>query len=61
MTLIRGLGTLKELPLSSCNQLLDVIGFKRSVYEKFILLSLTGGIPWYIEQMDSLRRGRWCW
>lgn len=47
--------TLKELPLNSCNQLLEVMGFKRSIYEKFIFLSLTGGIPWYIELIDPKR------
>jgi uncharacterized protein len=44
--------TLKELPLCSCNQLLDAIGFKRSIHEKFMLLALTGGVPWYIELID---------
>ncbi len=44
--------TLKELPLSCCNQLLHAIGFKRSAYEKFICLSLTGGVPWYIELLE---------
>ncbi len=44
--------TLKELPLNYCNQLLDAVGFKRSAYEKFIFLSLTGGVPWYIELID---------
>lgn len=47
--------TLKALPLPACNALLDAIGFKRSVYEKFILLSLTGGVPWYIELIDPKR------
>lgn len=44
--------TLRELPLNCCNQLLESMGFTRSIYEKFILLSLTGGIPWYIELID---------
>lgn len=44
--------TLKELQLYQCNQLLDDIGFKRSSYEKFLYLSLTGGIPWYIELIN---------
>lgn len=44
--------TLKELSLHHCNQLLKAIGFNRSVYEKFLFLSLTGGIPWYIELMN---------
>ena len=44
--------TLKELPIGHCNQLLESIGFKRSAHEKFLLLSLTGGIPWYIELIN---------
>ncbi len=44
--------TLHELPLYHCNQLLEEIGFKRSAYEKFMILSLTGGIPWYIELIN---------
>jgi uncharacterized protein len=44
---------LRPLALPSCNQLLDYIGFKRSVYEKFIILAITGGIPWYILQIDK--------
>lgn len=44
--------TLNELPLLACNQLLQAIGFQRSAYEKFLILSLTGGIPWYIESIN---------
>lgn len=44
--------TLKELPINDCNKLLKMIGFNRSAYEKFQLLSLTGGIPWYIELIN---------
>ena len=40
---------LEELPLRDCNTLLNEIGFKGSVYEKFKILSVTGGVPWYIE------------
>lgn len=43
--------TLGELPLSDCNQLLKNLNFNRSPMEKLIFLSLTGGIPWYIEQV----------
>ena len=43
--------TLKPLPLNDANQLLEQQGFKSSIYEKFKILSVTGGIPWYIEQM----------
>lgn len=44
--------TLQELSLPDCNQLLTALGFKRSAMEKLIVLSLTGGIPWYIEQIN---------
>ncbi|MBB71200.1 MAG: ATPase [Legionellales bacterium] len=47
--------TLKELPLRCCNDLLDAVGFKRSVHEKFMMLSLTGGVPWYIELIEPKR------
>lgn len=43
--------TLNPLPLNDANQLLELQGFKSSVYEKFKILSVTGGVPWYIEQM----------
>ncbi len=43
---------LQELSLAECNQLLQKAGFHGSVQEKFILLSVTGGIPWYLEQMN---------
>jgi AAA+ ATPase superfamily predicted ATPase len=46
--------TLKELPIQHCNQLLESLGFKRSAYEKFLFLSLTGGIPWYIELLNPI-------
>lgn len=45
--------TLKELPLSYCNKMLDMLGFKRSAHEKFMYLLLTGGIPWYIELINA--------
>lgn len=44
---------LKPLPLHDCNALLKSIGFKHSAYEKFKILSITGGIPWYIEQING--------
>ncbi|MBB71183.1 MAG: ATPase [Legionellales bacterium] len=43
---------LEELSLPHCNDLLKVIGFRGSIFEKFMLLSMTGGIPWYIELID---------
>ena len=44
--------TLEELHLSECNELLNHIGFTRSTYEKFELLSVTGGIPHYMELIN---------
>lgn len=41
--------TLEELSLIECNMLLKKMGFKGSDQEKWMLLSITGGIPWYIE------------
>lgn len=43
---------LRELSLSESNELLDVLGFRRSLYEKILYLSLTGCIPWYLEQIN---------
>lgn len=44
---------LQELPLNDASILLESHGFKASVYEKFKILSVTGGIPWYLEQMQG--------
>ncbi|MBY0282086.1 MAG: hypothetical protein K2W94_08040 [Alphaproteobacteria bacterium] len=43
--------TLEELPLKDCSEFLEKQGFRGSVYEKFKILSVTGGIPWYLEQI----------
>lgn len=45
--------SLKELPLKEANELLTLNGFKGSVYERFKLLAVTGGVPWYLEQMQG--------
>lgn len=45
--------TLTELPLRDCNHLLETVGFRRSAYEKFMILALSGGIPWYIELINA--------
>ncbi len=47
--------TLDELPLADCNALLSEQGFRGSVYEKFKLLSVMGGIPWYLENVQQNR------
>lgn len=44
--------TLRELSIGHCNQLLTAMGFNRSPQEKFLFLSLTGGVPWYIELVN---------
>ncbi len=44
--------TVDELSLADCNIMLDTIGFRASAYEKFKILSVTGGIPWYIEHIQ---------
>jgi AAA+ ATPase superfamily predicted ATPase len=45
---------LEEMSLYECNTLLKAHGFKGSVQEKFMLLAVTGGVPWYIEQINPL-------
>lgn len=44
---------LQPLSLSESNAMLVAQGFKTSHFEKLKLLSVTGGIPWYIEQMQA--------
>jgi AAA+ ATPase superfamily predicted ATPase len=41
--------TLGELTLKESNTLLDKIGFKGSAVEKYMILAITGGVPWYLE------------
>lgn len=43
---------IKELSLFHSNQLLESLGFRHSAYEKMLYLSLTGCIPWYLEQIN---------
>lgn len=45
--------TLGPLQLKECNLLLEAQGFRGSTYEKFKILSVTGGVPWYIEQIQG--------
>mgnify|MGYP004000027363 CR=1 FL=1 len=42
--------TLKELSLSESLALLKTQGFQGSALEKMLVLSVTGGVPWYLEQ-----------
>ncbi len=41
---------LEPLSIKESSELLDSLGFKESFYEKYKLLSIFGGIPWYIKQ-----------
>ncbi len=43
--------TLKELPLHSCNEFWGTNRDKISSYEKFQVLSVTGGVPRYLEEI----------
>ena len=43
---------LQELDLYECNTLLGKLGFKGSAQEKLGVLAITGGVPWYIEQIN---------
>ncbi len=44
--------TLDELSLVDCNKLLDAQQFSGTNYEKFQILAITGGVPWYLEQLQ---------
>src|SRR3990167_11313354 len=46
---------LEELSAPECNQLLTEIGFRGNAYEKFKILSVTGGIPRYLEEIKPDR------
>lgn len=46
---------LEELSISECNQLLLAMNFKANSYEKFKVLSVTGGIPRYLEELKPDR------
>lgn len=45
--------TLNELTVSESNKLLIAKGSKSSAYEKFKILSITGGIPRYLEEVQT--------
>lgn len=42
---------LAPLSIPECSQFLKALGFKGSPYEIFEILSVTGGIPWYLEKI----------
>lgn len=43
---------LEELRLDEANQFLNSIGFCNSIYERFKVLSITGGVPRYLEEIN---------
>lgn len=43
---------LEELGLADCNKLIEAQKFIGTDYEKFQILSITGGVPWYLEQLQ---------
>ncbi len=43
--------TLEPLPIPDSHKLLRVSGFQGSDYDTYKLLSILGGIPWYLEQI----------
>jgi AAA+ ATPase superfamily predicted ATPase len=45
--------TLEPLPIRDASKLLKASGFQGSDYDTFKLLSILGGIPWYLEQVSS--------
>jgi len=47
--------TLKELSLEECNEFWRGGGAKVSVYEKFKILAVTGGVPRYLEEINPNR------
>lgn len=44
---------LTELSISHCRELLNFQGFKGSDLDFFKILSITGGVPWYLEQIQA--------
>lgn len=47
--------TLKELSLPECSLFLKSRGVRASTYDIFKILSITGGVPWYLEQIQPER------
>lgn len=45
--------TLEPLSLMECMSFLKEVGFRTSSHEVLKILSVTGGIPWYLEQLDG--------
>ncbi len=45
--------TLEPLSIPESAHLLKIMGFQGSAYDSYKLLSVLGGIPWYLEQVNS--------
>lgn len=43
--------TLSELPLKEAYKFLQTLGVTQSIYDCYKLLSVVGGVPWYLEQI----------
>ena len=41
-----------ELNIKDCNILLSAIEFCKSIHERFKILSVTGGVPRYLEEIN---------
>ena len=46
--------TLTELSLRESHELLRNLGFRGSAQEEFMILSITGGVPWYMELFNPV-------
>ena len=44
---------LKPLSIPEAANFLEAVGFKGSIYDKFTILAVTGGVPWYLEKIVS--------
>ena len=44
--------SLEELPLRDCSKFWNTVGARVSPYEKFKILSVTGGVPRYLEEVE---------
>lgn len=43
---------LEDLSLKECSTFIKTLGFKASDYDTYQLLSVTGGVPWYLELLS---------
>ena len=47
--------SLKELSITESHQFLRTLKIKGSIFEEFMILSITGGIPWYLQLFNPGR------